>query len=82
MAKKSKKPSQKGRAPFKRNVKKITKDLSNPVIQHQTDLEDMIKEVENEIKLEKGILNHNWVARTYNVSVEKAKQLVIEANKV
>ena len=41
----------------------------------------MIKEVESEIKLEKGILNHNWVAREYNVSIERAKELVLEANK-
>ena len=81
MAKNSKKPSQKGRASFKRNVNTITKDFKNPVKQHQTDLEDMIKEVESEIKLEKGILNHNWVAREYNVSIERAKELVLEANK-
>ena len=78
MAKKSKKPSQQGRTSFKRNIKKITKDLTNPALLHQVDLEDMIKEVE--IKLEKGVLNHNWVAREYNISLEKAKQLVVEAN--
>lgn len=71
-----KRASQKGRNPFKRNVKNITKDLK------QVDLEDSIKEVEKEsIILEKGVLNFHWVAREYNISVDEAKELVKKANK-
>ena len=75
-----KKASAKGRKPFKRKVTTITKDLK------QVDLEDSIEEVTEELKkntivLEKGILNHSWVAREYNISVDEAKKLVKEANK-
>ena len=76
MAKKSKKASQKGRKPFKRNVKTITKDL--------TDFGIVVpKEVPTiqEIVIEKGILNHNWVAKKYNVTIEEAQRLIIIANK-
>lgn len=81
MANKKKKPSAKGRKPFKRKVTTITKELPK-----QIDLEDSIEEVTEELKnktivLEKGTLNHNWVAREYNISVEEAKKLVKEANK-
>ena len=70
-----KKASAKGRKPFKRKVTTITKDLK------QVDLIDSIEEVTKAIVLDKGVLNHNWVSRTYNVSVEEAKELVKQANK-
>jgi hypothetical protein len=70
---KSKKASQRGRKPFKRNVKNITKDLSK---------EEVIKEEPKKIILEKSVLNHNWVARTYGVSIEEAKELVKQANRI
>ena len=82
MAKKSKKASQKGRKPFKRNVKNITKDLTN-VVQATTNAIELVKEQPTiqEIVLERGILNHNWVAKKYGVTIKEAQRLVIIANK-
>ena len=81
MAKK-KKASQKGRKPFKRNVKTITKDLTNVVVATTNTIE-LIKEEPKiqEIVLEKGILNHNWVSKKYGVTIEEAQRLIIIANK-
>ena len=68
-----KKASAKGRKPFKRKVTTITKDLV------QVDLLDVIEEIEEDwksIKLDTGVLNHNWVAREYGITVSQAKELV------
>lgn len=87
-----KKASAKGRKAFQRKVTTITKDLKivkpieseNPVNENkQIDLIDMIKEVATveDCVVKRGVLNHNWVVREYGVSVEKAKELVKQANK-
>tara|TARA_R110000824_G_scaffold379443_1_gene571426 strand:+ start:444 stop:656 length:213 start_codon:yes stop_codon:yes gene_type:complete len=68
------KASTRGRKPFKRKVTTITKELPK-----QIDLEDLIAEVE--IVIERGVLNHNFVAKKYNISIEEAKDLVKKANK-
>lgn len=68
-----KKASSKGRKPFKRKVTTITKELV------QVDLLDVIEEIEEgweSIKLDAGVLNHNWVSREYSITVEQAKELV------
>ena len=68
------KASARGRKPFKRKVTTITKELPK-----QIDLEDLIAEVE--IVIDRGVLNHNFVAKKYNISIEEAKDLVKKANK-
>ena len=84
MAKK-KKASQKGRKPFKRNVKTITKDLTNTneAEVHADMIELAVKEEPKvqEIVLAKGILNHNWVSKKYGVTIEEDQRLIIIANK-